>query len=49
MPKVIVVGSGIVGPVMAVMLRSKGYDVVIVERVDTLEPAGLSLALWPNG
>jgi salicylate hydroxylase len=49
MPKVIVVGCGIVGPVMAVMLKKKGYDPVILERVNKLEPVGLSLALWPNG
>ena len=49
MPKVIIVGSGVVGPVMAVMLKRKGYDPIIVERVEQIEPVGLSLALWPNG
>ncbi|KAJ9603555.1 hypothetical protein H2200_011741 [Cladophialophora chaetospira] len=49
MPKVIIVGAGIVGPVMAIMLKRKGYDPIIVERVQEIEPVGLSLALWPNG
>ena len=49
MATVIVVGCGIIGPVMAIMLKDKGYNPVIVEKVKHSGDAGLSFAMWPNG
>jgi len=42
--KVIIVGAGIAGPVLAVFLKLKGYDPIVYERVDALADVGL--ALW---
>lgn len=41
--KVIVVGAGIVGPILAIFLKMKGYEPVIYERTDQLSDAGLSM------
>ncbi|KIX97338.1 uncharacterized protein Z520_06790 [Fonsecaea multimorphosa CBS 102226] len=50
MSKVLVVGCGIIGPTIAIMLRQRGYEVTIVERIQRPESAaGVSLALQPNG
>ena len=49
MATVVIVGCGIIGPVIAVMLKNKGYNPVIVEKIRQSGDAGLSLALWPNG
>ncbi|KAJ7450048.1 hypothetical protein B0H11DRAFT_2078241 [Mycena galericulata] len=48
--KVIVVGCGIAGPVLALLLKQKGYDPVLYERgTRSPEAAGLSLMLQLNG
>ncbi|KAJ7102774.1 hypothetical protein C8R44DRAFT_808523 [Mycena epipterygia] len=47
--KVIVVGCGIAGPVLALLLKQKGYDPVIYERGKRSPDAGLSLMLQLNG
>lgn len=41
--KVIVVGCGITGPVLAAFLRLKGYHVIVYERVDCGIDAGVGL------
>ncbi|KAI9645499.1 hypothetical protein NHQ30_006238 [Ciborinia camelliae] len=47
--RVIVVGCGIAGPVIAILLQKKGYIPIIVEKVRVLGDAGGSLFLQPNG
>nr|GAT50781.1 FAD/NAD(P)-binding domain-containing protein [Mycena chlorophos] len=49
MPKVIIVGCGIAGPVLALLLKQKGFEPVIYERGERGPSAGLSLMLQPNG
>ena len=46
--KVIVVGGGIAGPVLAIILKSKGYDPIVYEKVDALADVGLSIWYAPN-
>ena len=41
--KVIVIGAGIAGPLLAVFLKHKGYDPVLYERTEKVSTAGLSL------
>ena len=45
--KVIVVGGGIAGPVLAILLKLKGYDPIVYERVDALADVGLSIWYAP--
>ena len=47
--KVIIVGAGIAGPVLAILLHKKGYRPVVVEKVTKLGDAGGSIYLQPNG
>ncbi|EKM53969.1 uncharacterized protein PHACADRAFT_145505 [Phanerochaete carnosa HHB-10118-sp] len=47
--KVIIVGAGIAGPLLAVFLKQKGYDPVLYERTESVSNAGLSLCLQANG
>ncbi|KAF7940140.1 uncharacterized protein EAE98_000267 [Botrytis deweyae] len=47
--KVIIVGCGIAGPVIAILLQKKGYTPIVVEKVKVLGDAGGSLFLQPNG
>ena len=47
--RVIVVGAGIAGPILALLLHKKGYRPVIVEKVTKLGEAGGSIYLQPNG
>ncbi|KAF8198170.1 FAD/NAD(P)-binding domain-containing protein [Mycena galopus ATCC 62051] len=47
--KVIIVGCGIAGPVLALLLKQKGYLPVIYERGKYAADAGLSLMLQLNG
>lgn len=47
--KVIIIGCGIAGPVIAILLQKKGYTPIIVEKVRVLGDAGGSLFLQPNG
>jgi len=46
---ILVVGAGLAGPVLSLFLKDRGYDVVIFEAHSTLEDAGLSVLLQPNG
>ncbi|EKM52862.1 uncharacterized protein PHACADRAFT_100160 [Phanerochaete carnosa HHB-10118-sp] len=47
--RVAVIGAGVVGPVAAMLLKQKGYDVVLYERLDSPSEAGLGLAIQQNG
>lgn len=47
--RVLVIGCGITGPVIATLLARKGYEPVIYEKVRQLGDAGASLMLMPNG
>ncbi|KAJ7226755.1 hypothetical protein GGX14DRAFT_692993 [Mycena pura] len=49
MTKVIIVGCGIAGPVLALLLQQNGYEPIIYERAKRSSDAGLSLALQSNG
>ena len=40
--KVIVVGAGISGPVLAIFLKTRGYDPIIYERLSGPAEGGLS-------
>jgi salicylate hydroxylase len=40
--RVIVVGAGIAGPVLAIFLKAKGYDPIIYERLESPGEGGLS-------
>jgi salicylate hydroxylase len=48
-PTVLITGSGIAGPVLAVLLKRKGYNPIVFEKVRQLGDAGGSLMLMPNG
>ncbi|KAK7747678.1 hypothetical protein SLS62_009004, partial [Diatrype stigma] len=48
-PTVLIIGCGIAGPVLAVLLKRKGYHPIIFEKVRALGDAGASLMLMPNG
>lgn len=41
--KVLVIGGGIAGPILASFLKLKGYEPVIYERLDSAIDAGISL------
>ncbi len=43
MPKVIIVGCGVAGPVLATLLKSKGYHPVVYERIERDSDGGISL------
>ncbi|KAG1753021.1 hypothetical protein EDB19DRAFT_981046 [Suillus lakei] len=47
--RVIVVGAGIAGPVLAMFLKTRGYDPIIYERLPSPGEGGLSFMLQPNG
>ncbi|KAJ7230218.1 hypothetical protein GGX14DRAFT_2733, partial [Mycena pura] len=49
MTKVIIVGCGIAGPVLALLLQQNGFEPVIYERGKRSPKAGLSLTLHSNG
>ncbi|EKM53957.1 uncharacterized protein PHACADRAFT_257471 [Phanerochaete carnosa HHB-10118-sp] len=44
-----VIGAGVSGPVAAMLLKQKGYDPILYERLDAPSDAGLGIALQPNG
>ncbi len=46
---VLVIGCGIAGPVVALLLKKKGYEPIVLEKVKELGDAGASLMLCPNG
>lgn len=48
-PKVLIVGCGIAGPVVALLLKRKGYFPVVLERSNSLGYEGSALSLAPNG
>ena len=41
--RVAIIGAGIAGPVLAMILKQKGYDPVLYERTESVNTAGLSL------
>jgi len=45
---VLVIGSGVAGPILALLLKKKGYLPIVLEKV-TLGDAGGSLMMMPNG
>ncbi|KAI0271690.1 hypothetical protein BC834DRAFT_841247 [Gloeopeniophorella convolvens] len=47
--KVIVIGCGIGGPVLAVFLKQRGYEPIIYERTEGPSDAGIGHMLQPNG
>lgn len=47
--KVVIVGGGITGPVLALLLKQKGWNPIVVEKVSDLGASGLAIALHPNG
>lgn len=47
--KVGIIGAGMAGPVLAVFLKSKGYDPIVYERTDSPSDAGLGLGIQTNG
>lgn len=48
-PKVLIIGCGVAGPVLALLLKGKGYEPIILEKVRELGDAGASLLMMPNG
>jgi ribulose 1,5-bisphosphate synthetase/thiazole synthase len=48
-PKVLIIGCGVAGPVIALLLKKKGYTPVVLEKVRELGDAGASLMMMPNG
>lgn len=48
-PKVLIIGCGVAGPVIALLLQKKGYEPAIFEKVRELGDAGASLMMFPNG
>ncbi|KAJ9602757.1 hypothetical protein H2200_012537 [Cladophialophora chaetospira] len=46
---VLIIGCGMAGPVLAVLLKRKGYSPIVFEKVKQLGDAGASLMLMPNG
>ncbi|KAF9072189.1 hypothetical protein BDP27DRAFT_1320882 [Rhodocollybia butyracea] len=47
--KVVIVGCGVAGPVLATLLKSRGYNPVVYERIARDSDGGLSLMLQSNG
>ncbi|KAK5053890.1 hypothetical protein LTR84_001852 [Exophiala bonariae] len=47
--KVLIIGCGVAGPVLAHFLKRKGYTPIVFEKVTKLGDAGASLMLMPNG
>jgi 2-polyprenyl-6-methoxyphenol hydroxylase-like FAD-dependent oxidoreductase len=48
-PSAVVVGAGIGGLAAAACLHAAGWQVTVLERAGSVEPAGAGLALAPNG
>ncbi|KIW21513.1 hypothetical protein PV08_02093 [Exophiala spinifera] len=46
---VLIIGCGVAGPVLANLLKRKGYSPIVFEKVSKLGDAGASLMLMPNG
>jgi heterodisulfide reductase subunit A-like polyferredoxin len=47
--KVLIIGCGVAGPVIALLLQKKGYEPIVFEKVRELGDAGASLMMFPNG
>ena len=45
----LIIGCGVAGPVLAILLKRKGYTPIVFEKVKELGDAGASLTLMPNG
>ncbi|KAJ5935164.1 FAD/NAD(P)-binding domain-containing protein [Penicillium verhagenii] len=48
-PIVLIIGCGVAGPVLSILLKKKGYQPIVFEKVRALGEAGASLMLNPNG
>ncbi|KAI1323720.1 hypothetical protein F5Y16DRAFT_424761 [Xylariaceae sp. FL0255] len=48
-PKVLVIGCGVAGPVVAILLKLRGYDPIVFEKAHQLGDAGGSLFVQSNG
>ena len=48
MPKVVVIGGGIVGLTTGIALKKAGFDVLVCERHPEIRGVGAALGLWPN-
>jgi 2-polyprenyl-6-methoxyphenol hydroxylase-like FAD-dependent oxidoreductase len=46
--KVGVIGAGITGPVLAIFLKSKGYDPIVYERAEAMINSGIGLGYVYN-
>lgn len=46
---VLIIGCGIAGPLIASLLKRKGYNPIVFEKVRMLGDAGASLMMQPNG
>ncbi|KAE9367253.1 salicylate 1-monooxygenase-like protein [Stipitochalara longipes BDJ] len=47
--KVLIIGAGIAGPILALLLKKKGYNPIVLEKVRELGEAGSGIMLMPNG
>ncbi|KAL7795118.1 hypothetical protein V8C37DRAFT_374556 [Trichoderma ceciliae] len=48
-PVVLIIGCGVAGPVLAILLKRKGYHPIVFEKVQELGTAGASLMVMSNG
>lgn len=48
-PIVLIIGCGVAGPVLAILLKRKGYHPIVFEKVRELGTAGASLMVMSNG
>ncbi|KAL7937342.1 hypothetical protein V8C35DRAFT_179099 [Trichoderma chlorosporum] len=48
-PTVLVIGCGVAGPVLAILLKQRGYHPIVFEKVRELGTAGASLMVMSNG
>jgi len=46
--KVIVIGAGIAGPILAMLLKLKGFDVVVYEKHSHPTQGGLTIMVSPQ-
>ncbi|KAK2050203.1 FAD/NAD(P)-binding domain-containing protein [Colletotrichum somersetense] len=47
--KVLVIGAGLGGLICAIACRKEGFEVVVLERADRVEPIGAGIQVPPNG
>ncbi|KAI0044896.1 FAD/NAD(P)-binding domain-containing protein [Auriscalpium vulgare] len=47
--KVLIIGAGVAGPVLAIFLKQRGYEPIVYEKTAALTDAGVGLMLQPNG